>query len=131
MKKYLLIALLLISFLWINVKADEESEEIITTDPEVAVIEEEKKEEPTRVEMKAEPTRGDAKADGEEPSVAKVTVNIVDTRNNSVVKSFSSLATDSSMAALKIKEVFPNINNSFKDVLNGKTYTFKGFYTKA
>ena len=53
MKKKLLIVLLLLVCFWhINVKAENETPEIITSDPEVAEIEKEKEEERTKVNTK-------------------------------------------------------------------------------
>ena len=64
MKKKLLIVLLLLVCFWhINVKAENETPEIITSDPEVAEIEKEKEEEKEKpIVVKAEATRGEADA---------------------------------------------------------------------
>ena len=151
-KAFLIVALLLISFWCINVKAsDEITEELVATDPEVAEIEkqeeekvEEKKEvsEPVvkeevkeeanvpekKEEPKAEPTRADgAKAEGD--VVYTIDVNIYDTRTDKVVKTIS-VKTGGSTSSQTVKSAVPGIGDDFKIASGDYIYTFKGFYTE-
>lgn len=134
-KTFLIIALLLVSFWCINVKADDDATLPITTDPETAVIEEKKEEKvevkeeakvETKAEVKAEPVRGDTKA-----ASGKVTMNIIDTRNNSK-KSYE--ATEGNSKALNWMVSGLTVDSSTGDFIlkeGNFTYTFKGFYDAA
>jgi hypothetical protein len=143
-KAFLLIALLLVSFWCINVKADDDTTLPVATDPENAEIEikkEEKVEEPkqeevkapeVKAEAKAEPTRGDTKADGEAEDVNAeytVTVNIYDTRTNKIVKSFTTKSTASGTSSQTVKSAVYAINDNFTIASGDYIYTFDGFYT--
>lgn len=134
-KAFLLIALLLISFWCINVKADDETALPIATDPESAEIEkqeevkEEEKKEVVKAEAKAEPTRGDA----DEPTVGKVNVKIIDSRTKSIIKTVELLSIDESNTTVSLKNLFPSMTYNYSSksfIINETLYTHKflGFY---
>ena len=110
-KAFLIIALLLISFWCINVKADDDVTLPIATDPESAEIEkqeevkEEEKKEVVKAEAKAEPTRGDADANTE----YVVTINIYDTRTNKIAKTITKKTTDSGTSSQTVKSIVTGI----------------------
>lgn len=132
-KTFLIIALLLVSFWCINVKADDDATLPITTDPESAEIEkqeevkEEEKKEVVKAEAKAEPTRGDADVNTE----YVVTINIYDTRTNKIAKTITKKTTDSGTSSQTVKSIVTGINNDFTIASGDYIYTFDGFYTAA
>ena len=67
----------------------------------------------------------------------KITINIIDGRTGNVVDSFYSSATDSGLASVKLKDLFPKLigktisgKEYIYEKVEDKTYIFKGFFTQ-
>ncbi len=146
-KAFLLIALLLVSFWCINVKADDDTTLPIATDPEAAEIEvkkeekveevkveikEEEKVPEVKAEAKAEPTRGDAKADDTtEPKTCYVVFNFKEvSKSGKSVRSGNSFTpkyTNTLSVGSSWQKFTPNLTITEFTSGNAK-YTLDGWY---